>query len=80
MLNRHSESVLICGIIPRRRTSTLSPGFLGGEDWPEFLELAINIVAETQLIYVQKYVSPDIVEPTNFQVVGGWLRIDSFGK
>ena len=35
-----------------------------GEDWPQFLELLHHIVAKTQLIYVQRYVSPDIEEPT----------------
>lgn len=32
------------------------------------------------MIYVQRYVSLDIVEPTYFQVNGGQLRIDAFVK
>ena len=32
------------------------------------------------MIYVQRYVSANIVEPTEFQVVGGQLQIDSFGR
>ena len=72
---------MIHGIGPLRRTSTLSLGYLGGgEDWPQFPEFPINVSTETQLIYVQRYVIPDIVEPKEFQVAGGQLQIDSFGR
>lgn len=42
-----------------------------GEDWPQFPKLSIGVEVETQLIYVQRYVSPYILEPKDFQVVGG---------
>ena len=43
----------------------------GGEDSPKSLELAIDIVVGMQLIFVQRYVNPDIVEHMEFQVVYG---------
>ena len=42
-----------------------------GEDWPQFLDLPTSVVAETQLIYVQRHANLDIVQPTDFQVGGG---------
>ena len=51
-----------------------------GEDWPQFPKFPISISIESHLIYVQRYVSTDIVEPTEFQVAGGQLQIDSFGR
>lgn len=36
------------------------------ENWPQFPELPIGIVEEMQLIYVQRYVNLNIVEPTKF--------------
>jgi hypothetical protein len=51
-----------------------------GEDWHHFLEFLIIIEIETQLTYVQIYVNTNIVEPTEFHVVGGQLQIDSFGR
>ena len=50
------------------------------EDWPQFPEFPIGVSAETRLIYVQRYVRDDIVEPTEFQVASGQLLIDSFGR
>ena len=50
------------------------------EDWPQFLQLPINVAAEMQLIYFQRYVSHAIVQPTNCQVIGGQLHIDSFSR
>ena len=32
-----------------------------GKDWPQFPELPTSITEETQLIYGQRYVSPDMV-------------------
>lgn len=49
-----------------------------GENQPWFPKLPINFSAETQMIYVQRYVILDIIYPTYFQVVSGKLRIDSF--
>lgn len=51
-----------------------------GEDYPQFPEFPIRISAKMQLIYVQRYASVDIVEPTEFQVFSDQLRIDSFGR
>ena len=51
-----------------------------GEDWPHFHEFPIGVSTKSQLIYVQRYVSVDIVEPTEFQVGDGQLRIYSFGR
>ena len=51
-----------------------------GEDQPQFLEFPIKILVETQLIYVQRYVNIDLVEPIEFQVGGGQLQIESFGR
>ena len=42
-----------------------------GEDWSQFPELVVNIATKMKLIYVQRYFILDIVDPTNFQVVGG---------
>ena len=54
--------------------------FRRGKDWFQFLNLPIGVAVEILLIHVQRYVSLDIVEPTDFQVVGGQLRIDSFAR
>ena len=51
-----------------------------GEDWPQFLEIPIDIVVETQLIYVHIYMNDDIVEHIEFQVTDGQLHINSFGR
>ena len=32
------------------------------------------------MIYVQRYVDPDILQPIEFEVVSGQLWIDSFGR
>jgi hypothetical protein len=42
-----------------------------GEDWPQFHEIPIGILGDTQFIYVQRYVIPNIDEPIDFLVVGG---------
>ena len=49
-----------------------------GKDWTQFLKMPTYITTKTQLIYVHRYVRPNIVQPTYFQVVGGQLWIDSF--
>ena len=49
-----------------------------GEDWTQFHELPIDIATHTHMVYVQRYINPQIVEPIYFQVVGGQLCIDSF--
>ena len=52
--------------------------FRMGDDWTQFLEFPIGVSVETQLIYVQRYVCTNKVEPTEFWDAGGQLRIDSF--
>ena len=49
-------------------------------DWSQFPKFPIDVAAKTELIYVHRYVFPDIVMPTYFQIVGGQLWIDSFGR
>ena len=44
-----------------------------GQGWPLFPEIPISIAINIHLIYFQRYVSPDIVQPTYFQVAGGQL-------
>ena len=51
-----------------------------GEYCPLFHKIPIGIATKMQLIYVERYVSANIVHPTKFQVVGGQLRIDSFDR
>ena len=36
------------------------------EDWPQLSKLPLGVAKENQLIYVQRYVSLDIVEPIDF--------------
>ena len=51
-----------------------------GEDWPQFHELPHGVASKTQLIYVHRYINPNIYEPIDFQVVGGQLHIDLFAR
>ena len=44
-----------------------------GEDQPHFLKLFTVVTGENQSVYVQIYVSHDIVDSTNFQVPRGKL-------
>jgi hypothetical protein len=49
-----------------------------GEVWPQFPDLPLGVAEHGQLVYVQRYVSPDIHSTSPFQVGGGQMRIDSF--
>ena len=55
-------------------------GLFRREDQPEFPKLPIDVATKMQPLYVQRYVIPDIIQPIEFQVGGGQLQIDSFGR
>ena len=48
-------------------------------DFPSFPEVPVGYEARSQLVYSQRYISGDILSPTDFQVSGAQLRIASFG-
>lgn len=48
-----------------------------GKDFPQFPSLPLSIVGESQLIYVQRYVSDEAINLVNFEVVGGQLHVIS---
>ena len=51
-----------------------------GVDFPSFPEVPVGYATWSQLVYSQRYISTDILSPSNFQVFGGQLRIASFGS
>jgi hypothetical protein len=57
----------------------LSLGCLGGGRFgPSSLIYCLVLQDISKLVYVQRYVSPDIESALRFQVVGGQMQIDSF--
>jgi hypothetical protein len=59
----------------------LSLGCLGGGYiFPISLCYLLGAARETQLAYVQRYVSPNITSASEFQVKGGQLRISAFER
>ena len=50
-----------------------------GQDFPQFPDVPVSYAIGNQLVYSQRYISADILSPTDFQVFGGQLRITSFG-
>jgi hypothetical protein len=51
-----------------------------GEVWPQFPDLPPGVAGETQLAYVQRYVSPNILSTLGFQVPGGQMQMSSFHR
>jgi hypothetical protein len=51
-----------------------------GVYFPHFPALPLGVAGETQLAYVQRYVSPDITSASEFQVKGGQLQIGAFER
>lgn len=51
-----------------------------GVDFPSFPEVPAGCVAGSQLVYSQRYIGADVLSASNFQFVGGQLRIGAFGS
>ena len=49
-------------------------------DFPSFPEVPVGYAVGSQLVYSQRYISTDILSPSDFQVFGGQLRIGAFGS
>ena len=48
------------------------------KDFPYFLNMLSNVVGESQLAFVHRYVSVDIIDPSNYHVYGVHLRLHFF--
>ena len=51
-----------------------------GVDFPSFPEVLVGCVARSQLVYSQRNIGADVLSPSEFQVLGGQLRIGAFGR
>ena len=49
-----------------------------GEDFPHYHNPLPNVGGESPLVYVQRYVSANIIDPNGIQVVGGQSRLHAF--
>ena len=66
--------------VPTKEEIYLIIGLLRrGEDFPLLPEVPVGYAAGSQLVYSQRYISDDILSPTDFQVSSGQLCIASFG-
>ena len=48
-------------------------------DFPSFPDVPPGCVAGSQLVYSQRYIGAHVMSPSEFQVLGGQLRIGAFG-
>ena len=48
--------------------------------FPSFLDVPVGYPIGSQLAYSQRYISTDILSPSDFQVSRGQLRIAAFGS
>ena len=48
-------------------------------DFPSFPEVPVDYAIGSQLVYSQRYISADILSPSDFQVSEVQLRIGAFG-